>query len=1005
MLALLLVTVVVLGAPAEGVTSRERSPVRFYAGVRPTKKQAILIEPKLSSFPPHQALKVAAHGTQKTEESLAVSPFHTAGLNDKPATVALRRRPFVTPPGLYPNLLNRSGIVRERLQQQMQGRRAGSRRNVEGVSVDSSRLRPGIALPEAEDQLPLTRRLPMAPRTSQLKNSPGQMTNQGALRNPTAHSSAPHSKVDDFLSEWHNSYSRSQAKEQDFTTGNQELATEVRIKTENLNNPAGPTSTPESGHGSSGAVSTTKRISNSPQILEHISTSTPPASVPSVHDMTSMHFKNASLRKVAGVQRVTGNAKETKYPELQSSRSTGNTVYPSAAASATLFSTRNSGKVKVSPDGKEILDSIQSIFEAASTDERQLSFVKNTNHGNTSPQSLDIFSGIFPSYGFQPSHQTQLQHERKADTHVQLIQTSHSDPQAIGKSVSLITKKSHGPGMETQASNLIGRRVLASQRGAEKDMFLRVGQTLPVKGQDWGPEHRESTEGDTILEEGPANGVIIGRPEALIQAPLEETPVLITTVSPPQRHYGTSVYSHNTEDSATQRTHEKFSYSPWHPEEMDPLLAFVNTKYKPQHMNSKSSVTSLQSMINAGRISEVFRRDQVMDIISKDSRKQEQHFVNRVGKPWTNTLERTQTQLKVKDEASRGGQFVALSSIALLLAFCGYFLYTGSGAKEARKVLHPLKTAVEDARNGLHVLLRGLDEYEDHLNHEDAQSKKLEPLQDKEYQSTSQSDIPTILKRMWNTVVPPEVRVTSAIVTHDPEGYIPVNASDLVRSKKPRGRNNMNFRQSHTNRVPTDQMNNGNAEDLSQDEYNVSHNKSVVLTADGLSSFVNSFLNSVINSKTVERIISQLKSPLNAKQENNTMNKEEEQNNPAQNKPTSKLHDRPEDKHTNITNHDALRVNTTTNTAISSSHSTTNTSQTTTKTPEAQHSTQESVVISSGSGEHRQGVREVREQSSSSTDARKQVIINNKLHIRHDPETDPPRTSAFVNNVPLKPAS
>nr|XP_045620521.1 uncharacterized protein LOC123771840 [Procambarus clarkii] len=997
-LMMLLVTV---ETRADGVSSGRRPPVRVYAGVN-TPEQAVLIQ--LNNATTSQRLaNSAALQTQGTER-VAARPSHAAGQNDKSITAAHRQKTSIGAPGLYPRPFSRSGAAVEKLRQQMQGRTAGSWRHAVG-GLDNSRLRPGMSRLGAGDVLAKRRRhhLPSSPGVGQTRTGHGAPGTRHSLHSAAGFpSSTPQSKMDDFISEWHNFYSRSQTKEEDVVSIDKGPSTESTSKSENLKHePVTSTPLPVYSHNRSDVR---KLIENSSPLRTQSPGPTVLTSVPSLHDMTSMHFKfnrssSSSHVSALGTQSETSKGRKSKSPARQPTRTRGNPLILATAIMTTPSSIRHSATTKASPDGKEIFDSIQSIFEAAKTDERALSSMKNVNHGNTSPQSLDIFSGVSPTYGFQPSLQAESLIRSTIDNHAQQIQTNSVPPTAT-HSVALITsQRPFVSEPDAQASNSIPSSVLLSGRPAGGDLLLQLGHTLPVQAreQTWGPEHRDAGEEDIIHNEGLTNDVIIGRPAALIQAPPETAPIVSSAAPLPQRHSGNPVYFRNTEEITTQRAPEQYSSPPWHPEELSPLLQFINTKYKPQHLNTNpSSVTSLQSMIHAGRIPEVFRRNQVMDIIREDRLRYEPQSVDRVGKPLRNAVERTHTHPKEKGVSS-GGQFVAVSSIALLLAFCGYFLYAGSAAKEARKVLHPLKTAVDEARNGLHFLLRGLDEYEDHLSKEE-ENKNLKRQHIQEH-TTTQSHIPTILKKMWNTVVPPEVRISSGIVKLDAEGYRPVNASALIRSNKPRRRTTTSSRQPHAITVPTGHKYSEDKFDLSQ------HKPSTVQTVIGLSSVANSFLNYLINSKAVESIISQLKSSTVSTHNPNTPRMEprgeEKQSSPNQieNKPALKIQDETASKDRNHPNDDISQ---------STPHAAPQSSQATTSSPNDREDkttnsfwSQDGLVTFAGTGLSLAGLGGVTEQSSP---ASKRVIINNRLHIPHHPETDPPRTSAFVNNIPLKPA-
>ncbi|XP_042222449.1 uncharacterized protein LOC121866784 isoform X2 [Homarus americanus] len=1033
MLLMMVTVVVAVGSTDAGEFSLLRPPVRFYAGVHsPQEPQSVLVEPTLP--PPQQIPTSTSPGRKNSNKDAPVISTNNVAEDPMPTPAALRQRPFIGTPGKYLHPFNRTGALMHRFRQQMQGRRAGSRRQgMGGFGLGNRRVRPGMArLGAGGSSVASHRRRPVGSESltsfSQWMNAPGVLRNRVPLKNNADLLSSSTSQPNDFLSGWHNSYSRSQTKAQN-ATSDERVTTELSGKIEDpSNSPQRPAaSQSEPGYRSSGAAKTTNRKSSFGLFPKHpyATAQTPQANVPSVHDMTSLHFKkthNSSSSGAPNMQTEILKEKRTRFSERPITRQTGATSFTRDTTRTTTTTTTTTTKTpttplpirysatKAPPHGKDILASIQSIFEAAKTDERELSSMKNINHGNTSPQPLDIFSGISPSYGFVPSNNDvqSVLSRLNTDTLVSQIQTPHSIPQVpANPSVLITSQRPNTPDLESQASEAI-TNILMPQRPTSGDsLMLHVGHSIPVQAQQtWRPEHRAGSEGDIILDEGPMNDVIVGSPATLIQAPPNKAPVVVTSTPASQNQFGNPVHFRNTEEPTTQHSIVMSPSSELHPDELGPLLDFINSKYKPHQINTvPSSVTSLQSMINAGRIPEVFKREHVMDVIRDDRLRYRPQPVNRNGEPWRNmAVERTRTHPEVKNELSNGGQFVALSSIALLVAFCGYFLYAGSGAtKEARKVLHPLKVAVDEARNGLHLLLRGLDEYEDHLiKEEEIENEHLEPPHI-EKNNTTQSDIPTILKKMWNSVVPAEVRITSGTVKHATGGYQPVDASSLIRGNKSRRINNSGSRQPHAiEAFPSHKTKENHYDPLHKN--NTSYNETVARPAIGLASVANSFLNSLINTKAVENIISQLKSfPVTIEKDNNPLIKPQEdiqELNPQKrdDEPIPELKDDLKSANHDLVSQDNSqefeKVDSTTNNPEELDYLTTEESL-----------GQESLLITfAGTGLRQKGLREVTTEQVP-TSASKRFIVNNRMHIRHDPETDPPRTSVFVNNVPLKPAS
>lgn len=985
-----------------GQVSPVREPVRGYAGINSPWQQAVLVEPTpVAPQPPLTAQQ------EHSRNAAAVSNPHPSPQDageDKPKAAALAQSPHLGRPTFYPRPLNGSRFLRQRLRQQMQGRRTGFWRKVAGGL--NRRTHPGMARLRSRSTVAKRRRRPVGSMMSldQWRNASGVQSDTDALQNGAVLlSSTPQPKVNAFLSEWHRSYSRSQTKAQD-NTGDPGFTKDVVAMGENLSiSPQTSATLPTSVHSSFGSATTTNKKStqNLAPNLPYASPPTSLASIPSVHDMTSMHFKktNDSSSGTIGVPNEMLKT-DRKFPERMTARTATTAWFPLHDTKTTPLPTKRS-VTRASPDGKEILDSIQSIFQAAKTDEQELSSMKNVNHGNTSPQPLDIFSEVSPIYGFIPSDQIQSVLGPKEEIRVsqtlvppRLLQDSKYPTSWT------FTRGPYVPDLVPQTSNAISS-ALKSQRSTEPNLLLQLGHSIPVQEQQtWGPEHREADAGDIILDDEASDDIIVGRPAALIQAPPGQTQGLITAAPASQMHPGVPPLFRTAEEPTAEHDLEGSSLPARQSQELGPLLDFISTKYKPSHIKSvPSSVTSLQSMINTGRIPEVFRRDQVMDYIREDRLRYRQPSVDRVGEPWKNSIERIRMHPQVNESVSGGGQFVALSSLALLVAFCGYFLFSASGtSRESRGVFPPLKAAVDEAKNGLYVLLQGLDEYEDHLSKEEEQTEdekiELKPAEEK---NTTQEDIPTILRKIWDTMVPPEVLVTSGLVRHVAGRHEAVNASSLVRSSKSREKSNSVSREPYAREIPKSEKNETNDFDLSRAKHYETHYESVIQPTLGLTSVANSFLNSLINSKAIKSIISQLKvPPPNIERQNQLIGSQEEieESTPdhVKNNSNPKLPHEPEFKDRDSMNHsqELEEANATESNPVLESHTANVPSQ------------QDGLTIFIGTGTRHEGVREVTEKSPS---ARKRVILNNRLHVRHNPETDPPRTSAFVDNVPLKPLS
>ncbi|XP_071525275.1 uncharacterized protein [Panulirus ornatus] len=979
---------VALVATLAGRVSPVRDPVRGYAGINTSWQQAVLVEPTPTTPSPSVSAAASDRINNRNVPVFVSNPSSNSQdeLSDKPTAAALLQTPHLGRPTPHLRPLNGSRLMRQRLRQQMQGRRPGFwRKAAGGLNVGNRRLRPGMAGLSGGPLLPKRRRRPVGSLMSldQWRNASVVLNNGATLQNGAVlWSSTSQSKESDFLSGWHSSYSRSQTKAQD-NIDEQEPTTEEATVGESQNTGSQTSaSLPKSGHSSFRATATTtskKPSQNLAPKLPYVSPRT--ASIPSVHDMTSMHFK-----KVNDSSPGVGDVPEEALKKSKGRKSSGKMT---ARTSATNWLTTDHTKTtplptkrsitRASPDGKEILDSIQSIFQAAKTDERELSSMKSVHHGNTSPQPLDVFSGILPIYGFMPSDHVQPQLSLQENTHVS---QAHTPPEARQDSLYptswTTTRRPYHPVVVSQASDVISN-ALATQRSPGGDLLLQVGHSIPVQEQQRGPEHREAGGGDIILDSEAADDIIFGRPAALIQAPDGQTRVMITAAPESYRHSRDPLHFLTTEEPAAQRDLEDPSILAWQSQELGPLLDFVSTKYKPSQVESvPQSVMSLQSMINTGRIPEVFRRDQVMDYIREDRLRYRQPAVDRMGEPWTNSLERIRMHQQVNEGLSGGGQFVALSSLALLLAFCGYFLYSASGtSRESRGAFPPLKEAVDEAKNGLYILLQGLDEYEDHLDEEEEESDDEDHIEDND---TTQEDIPTILHRIWNTIVPPEVQVMSGLVRYGEEGHKAVN------------------REPHAMEMPTSKKE-ANDFNSSQVKQNVSHYESVIRPTLGLTSVANSFLNSLINNKAIKSIISQLKSPspppsIEKQDQSIGSHEEMEKSSSHELKNNSKsLPNEPEGQDRSSTNQKHSQESEEATAVLSDP-------ELESQVADDDSSQQEGLTTFTGTGTRQGAVREVTEKLPS---ARKRVILNNRLHVHHNPETDPPRTAAFVDNVPLKP--
>ncbi|KAK3872954.1 hypothetical protein Pcinc_021978 [Petrolisthes cinctipes] len=807
-------------AVAKGEVTPFRPPVNGYAGVNPSGQQAVLVDPTMAQ----PASPVTYHNTRRP----SVNFQSHATTSDTQNVPSLAQRLRLERPKLSRRPVNGSSLILQRLRQQIEGKRSGPWKTyLEGVS--RRRVRPGLSRLGGGAGVSMRRRRPSP--TNQRRTTPG------VLRHRLAMQPKSQGKQNEYLVKWHSTYSGVN------TTNTQIDTTEVPERSDNRRETVHRYSHNQYNNDGNLKSITKKSVFSITTKPPEATGSHNSGKVPSVHDMTSMHYKDTDTTTTLH------NEDSDVTPKKDN----------------TEDSPRPSGGPSSHPtDGKDILGSIQSIFQAAKSDEEDLASIKTVSHGNASPKPLDIFSGVSPTYGFKPNDNVFGQSDNQgSQTQASTLSQQES---AI---LSHLTKSNTLYASEVPPEPIL----LASQEPTTGDFVVHVGRPLPVSSDPdiTGPERRIAGEGDILLEED-GDDIIVGRPATLIEAPPDvpspPQPVTITTVVPPISHVtsntNTNHYVQRHQDNNVQSlmVDNVQSYQPqsiplsYSQNNLNPLLEYIKIKYRPEKIPAVPfSVSSLQSIIQAGRVPQVFRREDVMKHIQSDHMRYQRPAVNRLGEPYTTSMESVRAKPQRKTDTSGRGQFVALSSLALLAAFCGYLLFLSPGSQVENKVVDPIKKAVEEARSGLNLIIEGLDEYEGYIGKDEHKTEKEKAeLQHNFEESKPTEDIPTILTKIWKTVVPPEVTVSSSSTSNIIGERRLVDASALIRGNK---KKTSGYRQPHA--IPMDQEGEVDAE-LRQ--LNATINASILRTTTGLTSVATSLVNRFISSKTVRNIISQLKIPV-----------------------------------------------------------------------------------------------------------------------------------------------
>ncbi|KAK4309110.1 hypothetical protein Pmani_019216 [Petrolisthes manimaculis] len=819
MLLLLLLTLAV----TKGEVTPFRPPVNGYAGVNPSGQQAVLVDPTMAQ----PASPVTYHNTRRPSvnfQSHATTP-------DTQNVPSLAQRLRLERPKLSRRPVNGSSLILQRLRQQIEGKRSGPWKTyLDGVS--RRRVRPGLSRLGGGAGVSMRRRRPSP--TNQRR------TPSGVLRHRLAMQPKSQGKQNEYLVKWHSTYSGVN------TTNKQIHTTEVPERGDSRRETVHRYSTNQYNNDGNLKSITKKSVFSITTKPPEATGSHNSGKVPSVHDMTSMHYKDTDPT-------TTLHNEDSDVPVTLKKVHTEDSHRPSGGPSSHPT------------DGKDILGSIQSIFQAAKSDEDDLASIKTVSHGNASPKPLDIFSGVSPTYGFKPSDNV-------------FGESDNQGPQIQASTLS--QQESAIPSHLTKGNTLYASEVppepilLASQEPTTGDFVVHVGRPLPVSSDPdiTGPERRMAGEGDILLEED-GDDIIVGRPATLIEAPSDvpspPQPITITTALPPPISHVTSNtntnhYVQRQQDNNVQNlmVDNVQNYQPqsiplsYSQNNLNPLLEYIKVKYRPEKIPAVPfSVSSLQSIIQAGRVPQVFRREDVMKHIQSDHMRYQRPAVNRLGEPYTTSMESVRAKPQRKTDTNGRGQFVALSSLALLAAFCGYLLFLAPGSQVENKVMDPIKKAVEEARSGLNLIIEGLDEYEGYIGKDEHKTEKEKAeLQHNFEDSKPTEDIPTILTKIWKTVVPPEVTVSSSSTSNIIGERKLVDASALIRGNK---KKTSGYRQPHA--IPMDQEGEVDAE-LRQ--LNATINASILRTTTGLTSVATSLVNRFISSKTVRKIISQLKIPV-----------------------------------------------------------------------------------------------------------------------------------------------
>ncbi|XP_064080730.1 uncharacterized protein LOC135197643 [Macrobrachium nipponense] len=678
-----------------------RAPVREYAGLV-SKGQAVLIDP----YEVSKEILRSSTDSSKEGSEVTTPASETPADEELPTPVALLNNPSTFRPKIYRDNSTDVTKLQNRLLE-LQNRVPFWRKRLGNLGLGNHGLHSGIArLGAGGVSLPSLKRLSGSGASRRRTASgilPSGITKKNVIHflrnNRNLTTTTTMQPTIDFLSQWHNSFSRGKPEES-VRAQTKKTPIDERIASENPY-PQQMTTQSTADLANDQFYNNLKTKANGNKRTKPLLTS--PTGLTSVHDMTSTHFANGSStshNKKPAVQTESQNRRGTR-PAVRTT-----TMSPNRQKSSLPASLSKELDKSVLHD-TEILESIKSIVKSASGNTND--FSAQNFQGNTSPKPSDIFSGVKPLYGFRPSYQ------EPSNTN----QSSVPEPTQQSSVFSLTgssntrtnTRKPSRPSIESQVVNA-GPTIIVSPPPLGHNLALQIGHSLPVLTEE--PVDTDYQKIRTLEDE---TDIVIGRPAALIKPPPVTVP---TTIIPPtlRNEEGSPIYISNDNDHKYPITYQPNIGSPlppWYTQEIGPLLDAISKKYNPYKLQSAhNSAPNLKALVESGKLPEFFKNEHLMDYIKKDQlRFQPLNSVDRLGKPIPGNNGDLEADEK---EAGITGQFVALSGLALLMAFGGYFLFSSSeSVSESRGAPDPLLLAVNQARHGLKLLQQGLDEYETKL--------------------------------------------------------------------------------------------------------------------------------------------------------------------------------------------------------------------------------------------------------------------------------------------------
>ncbi|XP_068224631.1 uro-adherence factor A-like [Palaemon carinicauda] len=667
-------------------TTSLRAPVREYAGpVNPA--QAVLIDP----YEVSKGILLSPSNSNEESSEVITPNSESPTAEEMPTPSALMKKPTTFRPKFYRDSLKNSTKLQNRLME-LQSRTPFLRKRLGSLGLSNHGLYSGIArLGAGSVSLPSLKRKPgMSRRRTASGVLPSGITKNNVihfLRNNRNLTTTTVQPTTDFLSRWHNSFSRGKPEE-----GNAQSQTKKHPIDEIITNKK-TTAQSTAGPGNDNFSDNFKSKVSGNERTNPAMTS--PSGITSVHDMTSTHFAN-------GTSSPNNNKPAVQTESQNKMRST--TISPNRKKSSSPTSLSKELDKSVLHD-TEILESIKSIVKSASGNTKEFSL--QNFHGNTPPESLDMFTGAKPSYGFRPSYQEQSntnQSIHKFEEQASFFSLTGSPDTRINARQP--NRPNTGPNVNS------GQTIVVSPPPLRHNLALQVGQSRPVitaKPKDSGYQKIQTREEYT--------DIVIGRPAASIQPP----PVTIPTTHIPatlRNAEGSPIYIGDDNDQqylSNDHPNIGSKLPPWHTHELGPLLDAISKKYGPYELyTTLNSATNLKALVESGKIPEFFKNENLMEYIKRDQlRFQPPPSVERLGKP----ISGDKAELEVEEkESGITGQFVALSGLALLMALGGYFLFSSSeSVSESRGAPDPLLLAVNQAKHGLKLLQQGLDEYETKL--------------------------------------------------------------------------------------------------------------------------------------------------------------------------------------------------------------------------------------------------------------------------------------------------